>query len=387
MSYSSRKNRILMLSYDIPPKGIWGVANHIAVLSKYLRKDFVVDIASKIHGPNNRLINISTDSFVDDCLLINKFRKEETYKDFELLTAWNLNLAKRIREFYSDRTKPSLVHCHSWLVMPASKKIASCYKIPLVYTAHFLEKQYQGMKEVPTLADFNNIVALENDFFSSCNAIIVFGNKYKNFLIKNYENVTNKIHIIAHGVEMEENGVQKENTILFVGRLVEEKGINTFLEAAKSLRKFGYKFVVIGTGPLERTLRAKYNNENIVFKGKLPRNILLKEYLKSKIYCSLSSMETFGLTKVEAAMARNVIVTTKGPKVEKVFPDEIIFSIPINNKKALIETLLKLVKSDKLISEKSQLVYKFAKENYSIKKMIAKTKELYLDILSKTFYD
>jgi glycosyltransferase involved in cell wall biosynthesis len=390
MSYCSRKtrkNRILMLSYDLPPKFLWGVANHIAALYKSLHKDFVIDIASKYHESNNKLSNISTDGLIDNHLLVNRFRKKETYKDFELLMTWNLNLARRIKEYYSGKTKPSLVHCHSWLVMPASKKIALYYKVPLVYTAHFLEKQYEGMKDIPTLSDFDDIVALENDFFSCCDAIVVFGKRYKNFLIKNYNGVKKeKIYIIPHGVEKKENNrIQKENIILFVGRLVEEKGIFVFLEAAKKLRELDYKFVVIGTGSLERALRTKYNYGNIVFKGLLSRNTLYKEYLKSKIYCSLSSIETFGLTKVEAALARNVIVTTDGPRIEKIFPSEIIFSIPPNNAKKLIETLLKIVKSNKLISEKSNLIYKFAKENYSIEKMIVKIKKMYLDILGKSY--
>lgn len=386
MSYYSRKNRILILSFDAPLKGIWGVANHIAELHKYLRNDFYVDIASKHQGSHTRLVNISTDSFIDNHLLINKFRKKEVYKDFELLTAWNLNLVKRIKKFYFNKTKPLLVHCHSWMVMPASKKIAIHYKIPLIYTAHFLEKQYKGMDNIPTSSDFDDIIAMENDFFNHCDAIITFGSLYKDFLIKNYKDVRNKIHIIPHGIEIKENNsIPKEKIILFVGRLVDEKGIITFLEAAKELRDLDYKFVIIGTGPLERVLRTAYNYRNIVFKGKLPRNTLYKEYLKSKIYCSLSSIETFGLTKVEAAIAKNVIVTTHGPKIEKVFPSEIIFSIPINNKKALIETLLKLVVSDKLISEKSHLAYEFTKENYSIEKMITRTKELYFNILKNNY--
>ena len=150
-----KRNRILMVSFDVPPQGIWGVADNIFKLYTHLSKTYSIDIASRNLNSCSKFVNIFTDKFADDCLLINKFREREVYKDFELLTAWNLHLEKKIKKFYNFHdVKPSLVHCHSWLVMIACKNIALYYNIPLIYTAHFLEKQYSGIKSIPTIADF-----------------------------------------------------------------------------------------------------------------------------------------------------------------------------------------------------------------------------------------
>jgi glycosyltransferase involved in cell wall biosynthesis len=59
--------------------------------------------------------------------------------------------------------------------------------------------------------------------------------------------------------------VPRQNHYCYVGRLSEEKGIETLLKAARELPQYVLK--VIGTGPLENDLRARYEGENIEFLG------------------------------------------------------------------------------------------------------------------------
>ena len=57
----------------------------------------------------------------------------------------------------------------------------------------------------------------------------------------------------------------KENHYCYVGRLSTEKGIETLLRAANELPQ--YELKVIGTGPLESELKAKYEKAHIKFLG------------------------------------------------------------------------------------------------------------------------
>jgi glycosyltransferase involved in cell wall biosynthesis len=57
----------------------------------------------------------------------------------------------------------------------------------------------------------------------------------------------------------------KKNYYCFIGRLSPEKGIETLLKAAIDLPQF--KLKIIGTGPLENTLKAKYQRSHIDFMG------------------------------------------------------------------------------------------------------------------------
>ncbi|MFR2617733.1 glycosyltransferase [Parabacteroides goldsteinii] len=55
---------------------------------------------------------------------------------------------------------------------------------------------------------------------------------------------------------------EKGNYYCYIGRLSEEKGLNTLIKVASDLP---YKLIIIGTGPLEKTLA--HNNKNIKFVG------------------------------------------------------------------------------------------------------------------------
>jgi glycosyltransferase involved in cell wall biosynthesis len=59
--------------------------------------------------------------------------------------------------------------------------------------------------------------------------------------------------------------VKKQDYYCYVGRLSSEKGIRTLLEAAAGLPQ--YRLKIIGTGPLENELKAKYEGRNIEFLG------------------------------------------------------------------------------------------------------------------------
>jgi glycosyltransferase involved in cell wall biosynthesis len=62
------------------------------------------------------------------------------------------------------------------------------------------------------------------------------------------------------------SAISKKDYYCYVGRISEEKGIDTLLKAASALP---YLLKVIGDGPLLDTLRTKYNHENIEFLGYL----------------------------------------------------------------------------------------------------------------------
>lgn len=59
--------------------------------------------------------------------------------------------------------------------------------------------------------------------------------------------------------------VEKQDYYCYIGRLSPEKGIETLLKAAVDMPHF--KLKVVGTGPLENELKAKYSRDNIEFMG------------------------------------------------------------------------------------------------------------------------
>ncbi len=114
--------------------------------------------------------------------------------------------------------------------------------------------------------------------------------------------------------------IQERPYFLFVGRLEKIKGLQTLIEAWKSIDKFD--LLVAGTGNFEAELRLMANgNPRIKFLGPLPQNKLGALYFHS-IACIVPSLtyETFGIILIESfARKTPVIVRDLGalPEVVK----------------------------------------------------------------------
>lgn len=110
-------------------------------------------------------------------------------------------------------------------------------------------------------------------------------------------------------------GLAKEYDVIFVGRIVENKGIDLFIEAVKKNKT---RAIVVGNGPLAENLRRKIKNENlenqITFHGWAKNQNEIAELLnKSKILIMPSFNEGGPRVVVEAlACGVPVLATNVG---------------------------------------------------------------------------
>jgi glycosyltransferase involved in cell wall biosynthesis len=105
-----------------------------------------------------------------------------------------------------------------------------------------------------------------------------------------------KPNFINHYVDL----LSDKKGYVYIGRLEESKGIYNLLDTWKKLDD---KFVltIIGDGDEKYDLMSKYNQSNILFKGRCGREETLKTIAKSKYLIQPSIWyETFGLTIIEA---------------------------------------------------------------------------------------
>lgn len=101
---------------------------------------------------------------------------------------------------------------------------------------------------------------------------------------------------------------QERPYFLFVGRLEEIKGLQTLIEAWKSIDKFD--LLVAGTGNFEPELRAMANgNPRIKFLGPLPQKKLGALYFHA-IACIVPSLtyETFGIIIIESFARKTPVI-------------------------------------------------------------------------------
>jgi glycosyltransferase involved in cell wall biosynthesis len=113
-------------------------------------------------------------------------------------------------------------------------------------------------------------------------------------------------------------GTDKKGFV-FAGRLEASKGIGLLLENWVRLPS-DFELTIVGGGPMEEELRAKYNPPNIHFKGICTPMQTLEYMSKARflIHPSLM-METFGLTIVESMrLGVPVIAFAIGTRMELV---------------------------------------------------------------------
>lgn len=149
----------------------------------------------------------------------------------------------------------------------------------------------------------------------------------------------------------------KKKMIICVGSLIEIKGFDTLIEAAKLVVNSisDVKFVIAGDGPLKHKLLKKVSelgiNDNIIFVGNISYDLLPKYYAASDLFVHPSYVESMGRVLLEAqASGKAVIATEIGGIPEAVTKDSAIL-IPPRNPKILADTILKVLDSDEILKE------------------------------------
>jgi len=382
---------LLMMSCDLPPLSRWGVAKHVNQIVPLLKKQFNVELVSQSKNAINDYVTITSDE-ISDRLISSKLLPFDSYLDFDYLQSWNYLLAKKIiREIQSP---PSIVHNHNWMTFPAARTVAKHYHAKLVSTIHFLQKQYNTSYDTLPI-DSDEIIKIENDIFNQSDSIILFGEHFKQFALENYDCNKDKISIIPHGLPIvKDNGTRNHPSdspaLLFVGRLVQEKGILDLIEAVKKLtEKYPDLLLhVAGEGPLINHPSLKEGF--IKYHGFLNQHDLYNLYEKADIFCFPTYTETFGLVSIEAAMHSLPVITTRDKNVEKLFvEDEALFvEVEMVNEQSKINQSQLYNNLEKLITNPQ--AYKFYSENariaslrYGEETMMEHLEKLYANLNAK----
>ncbi len=126
--------------------------------------------------------------------------------------------------------------------------------------------------------------------------------KKGNFDSKKLRVICNFIDPIKADELKSKSCVNKENYYIYVGRLSEEKGVETLLSAAS---KLPYELRIAGTGPLAIKLKEKYNKyDNIKFLGHLNAVEVTDLLIKARALISPSECyENNPLSVIEALCA------------------------------------------------------------------------------------
>jgi len=186
-----------------------------------------------------------------------------------------------------------------------------------------------------------------------------------------------------------------EKIVLFVGRLVYEKGVQILVNAApKILEKVNCKFIIVGNGYMKEQLNDIVKSMNldkkILFSGFIEEDMLLKLQKCADVSVVPSLFEPFGIVALEAmASGSPVVVSDTGGLSEIVDHDFTGVKVYPNNPESLAWGVTKVLLDNDYREKIRKNAYKKIREKYDWKKIALQTKQIYKSVLgeySKSFW-
>ena len=281
-------------------------------------------------------------------------------------------------------SKTNVVHYHAegpcawmWIIHFFSKK-------KIIATIHGLDWQRAKWGGFATkYIKFGEKMAVKY-----ADEIIVLSKNVQDYFKKEYNRAT---HFIPNGVSMpkiekpeiikKKYNLEKDSYILFLGRIVPEKGVHYLIEAFKNI-KIDKKLVIAGgsgdTDSYFQELKEKAGNDkNIIFTGFVQGKELEELYSNAYIYCLPSDLEGMPLSLLEAMSYGNCCLTSDIPECATVIEDKgIIFKK--SDIKDLENKLQELCNNPKEVRQYQKNAQKYILQKYNWDDVVGKTIKLYL---------
>jgi len=311
-----------MLSWEYPPRIIGGISRVVHDLSKRLTKDghdvtvvtyrdgnvpyYEDDKGVKVYRIDNYMIN--PNNFIDWVMQM------------------NFNMISKVNELIKQGEKFDVIHAHDWLVAYAAKTLKNSYNTPLVATIHATEagrnkgiydETQRYINDTEWLLTYESSEVIVNSNFMKSDIQRLFGLPFE------------KINVVPNGINLNSyNGIERdydfrrqyaldnEKIILFVGRMVNEKGIQHLISAMPKILEYYHdvKLIIAGDGGMLPELKSQVEalglGNKVYFTGWLNAKQVPKMYKCADIAVFPSTYEPFGVVALEAMLAGVPIVTS-----------------------------------------------------------------------------
>jgi len=216
------------------------------------------------------------------------------------------------------RWRPDVIHAHDWLVTQSAVTISRFAERPIVATIHATEAgRHRGWLPAPLNRGVHSV---ERWLVHEATRVITCSSFMHDEVRRLFDVPAPQIDIVPNGLDAEAwlapatarvaarmQFAGDGPLIVFAGRLVHEKGVQTLLEALPRLRREfpGIRLVVAGAGPLEAELRtsARELGSAVRWAGFVPAGELAALLGAADVVVVPSLYEPSGLVALEAAAA------------------------------------------------------------------------------------
>lgn len=307
--------KILMLTWEYPPRIVGGIARVVHDLSKRLIKDgHEVTVITYKEGD---LPEYENDKGVEVYRVENYMIHPNSFIDWTLQL--NFNMVAKAAELINKNGKFDVIHAHDWLVASSAKTLKQSYGIPLVATIHATESGRNSGIHNDSQRYINDTEWL---LTYEATEVIVNSNYMKGHVQGLFGLPFDKISVIPNGINLNNfTGIDRdydfrrrfamdnEKIILYVGRLVYEKGVQHLISAMPKILENYHdsKLVIAGKGGMIDELKSQVESmglsNKVYFTGYLNQKEVQKMYKCADVAVFPSTYEPFGIVALEAMLA------------------------------------------------------------------------------------
>jgi glycogen synthase len=312
-------NRVLLLSWEYPPVIEGGLARHVRKLAEALvRQGVSVDVLTRGVGDGPAPGQPGVDELAG--VTIHRVPEPSWPRDLDRFVAWVEQMNGDMLtagEALAEENDYDLIHGHDWLVAQAAATLAERVGVPYVTTIHATEHgRHQGwVQDYPQ----SHIHSVERWMARRADAVIVCSYYMRGHVADIFDIDERRITVIPNGIDPSElqpagdlEALRRkfaephEKLVLFIGRLVYEKGFQLALDALPGVveQVENVRYLVAGSGTHEAELKAQAERlglaEHGVFLGWIGDDVLHSLYRIADLCVVPSIYEPFGLVALEA---------------------------------------------------------------------------------------
>lgn len=382
--------RVLLLSWEYPPHIVGGLGRHVYDLSRELvrlgNEVTVVTLlvpgsprVEVVEGVEVRRVPVDgrEDDFLDWVARLNR----AVLMEVDLL----LSRGKRF----------DVIHGHDWLIEEAARELNARTGLPIVATVHATE--YGRHRGIHNELQYS-VHTAEERLVRGARRVICCSEYMAGEVARLFDLEPGRITVIPNGVNPEILGVNGWRgpapptgtpVILFLGRLVPEKGVQDLIRALPLVveRVSGARAVICGQGPYEgeiRQLAAQVGVAGLVnlagFVDGAARNSLLQE---AAVAVFPSHYEPFGIVALEAMAAQvPVVVSDTGGLSEVVEHGIDGFKVPPGRPDLLARYMGEVLTNRLLAEELCRRAWRKVRSTFNWRHIAAVTREIYSQVCS-----
>ncbi|AGK60825.1 Glycosyltransferase [Archaeoglobus sulfaticallidus PM70-1] len=258
---------------------------------------------------------------------------------------------------------PHVITYHNDVVVPST---VNGYRIP--GNVGYLVERVNEKVIVPVLESCDVIIATTKSYAVTSPVLSRF---------------IDKVEVVPNAVDLKKfncKNVKKQDFVLYVGRLVEYKGLPVLIEAMKKVQKeFDCELIVIGDGEDRARLENLAKNIKARFLGRLPTKEVIGWMQKARVLVlpSFSRLEAFGIVLLEAMACGTPVIASNIAGVREVALEGGLVFDDVDD---LSNKILKILTNDSFAKKLSAKGLKSVK-NYSWEVVSEKIEKIYLRLV------